>query len=112
MRDIGIDVYSLESEWEGDENCPFFGTLRLRGQILEGTVATVGMQKTVILERHNVRKMQKYQRFEKRTGRLAAHLPSCIGDVEVGAQVKVMECKPLSKTVSFCVIECFRGSDA
>ena len=62
------------------------------------------MQKTITIERHNVRYMQKYERFEKRTGVLSAHLPSCIGD-EIGDSVKVMECRPLSKTVSFCVVE-------
>ena len=105
MRDIGVDVSRPSSEWDGDENCPFYGTLRLRGQILEGTVARIGMTKTIILERHNVRKMVKYQRYEKRTSRLAAHLPACIGEPEIGDRVKVMECKPLSKTVSYCVIE-------
>jgi ribosomal protein S17 len=32
-------------------------------------------------------------------------LPTCIGEVNIGDTVKVMECRPLSKTVSFCVIE-------
>ena len=105
MRDIGIDVKNPVGEWDGDENCPFYGTLRLRGQVLEGTVSSLGMQKTITIERHNVRYMQKYERFEKRTGVLSAHLPSCIGDVEIGDSVKVMECRPLSKTVSFCVVE-------
>ncbi len=105
MRDIGVDVDRPEGEWDGDENCPFYGSLRLRGQILEGTVASVGMQRTIVIERRHVRKMVKYERYDKRTRRLSAHLPSCIGDVSVGDHVKVMECKPLSKTVSFCVIE-------
>lgn len=109
MRDIGVDVNRPTGEWDGDENCPFHGSLRLRGQILEGTIARVGMQKTVVIERHNVRRMQKYQRYEKRTSRVSAHLPSCIGDVDIGYRVKVMECKPLSKTVSFCVIEASKG---
>ncbi|MBT7937994.1 MAG: 30S ribosomal protein S17 [Euryarchaeota archaeon] len=112
MRDIGVDVSRPSSEWDGDENCPFYGTLRLRGQILEGTVARIGMIKTIILERHNVRKMAKYQRYEKRTSRMAAHLPSCIGEPNIGDRVKVMECKPLSKTVSYCVIEMGKGESA
>jgi small subunit ribosomal protein S17 len=49
--------------------------------------------------------MKKYERFEKRTSVVSAHLPSCIGEVSLGDNVKVMECRPLSKTVSFCVIE-------
>ena len=105
MRDIGVDVKPPAGEWDGDENCPFYGSLRLRGQVLEGTVANVGMQGTIVVERDNVRYMQKYERYEKRTSALPAHLPNCIGGVEVGDRVKIMECRPLSKTVSFCVIE-------
>ena len=110
-RDIGIDVKPPAGEWDGDENCPFYGSLRLRGQVLEGTVSKIGMQKTITLERNNVRYMQKYERFEKRTSILSAHLPSCVGEVNVGDSVKVMECRPLSKTVSFCVVE-INGGEA
>ena len=39
MRDIGIDVKNPTAEWDGDANCPFYGSLRLRGQVLEGTVS-------------------------------------------------------------------------
>jgi small subunit ribosomal protein S17 len=105
MRDIGIDVKMPSGEWDGDGNCPFYGSLRLRGQILEGTVAKTGMASTVVIERANIRYMQKYERYEKRTSRLSAHLPSCIGELNVGDRVKVMECRPLSKTISFCVVE-------
>jgi len=55
--------------------------------------------------------MKKYERFEKRTSALSAHLPSCIGDVEIGDSVRVMECRPLSKTVSFCVVEMTGGDE-
>jgi len=105
MRDIGVDVKPPTGDWDDDENCPFYGSLRLRGQVLEGSVASVGMGRTIVVERANVRYMQKYERYEKRTSALAAHLPTCIGGVEVGDKVKIMECRPLSKTVSFCVIE-------
>ena len=111
MRDIGIDVKPPTGEWDGDQNCTFYGSLRLRGQVLEGTISKIGMQKTITLERNNVRYMQKYERFEKRTSIVSAHLPSCIGDANVGDSVKVMECRPLSKTVSFCVVE-LNGGEA
>ncbi len=105
MRDIGIDVKTPAGEWDGDANCPFYGSLRLRGQVLEGTVSNVGMQKTITIKRHNVRYMDKYERYEKRTSAVSAHLPACIGDVNIGDSVKIMECRPLSKTISFCVVE-------
>ena len=41
MRDIGVDVKTPEGEWDGDENCPFNGSLRVRGQIIEGKVLSL-----------------------------------------------------------------------
>jgi small subunit ribosomal protein S17 len=111
IRDIGRDVRPPTEEWDADQNCPFYGSLRLRGQVLEGTISKIGMQKTITLERNNVRYMQKYERFEKRTSVVSAHLPSCIGDANIGDSVKVMECRPLLKTVSFCVVE-LNGGEA
>ena len=105
MRDIGIDVKMPSGEWDGDINCPFNGTLRLRGQLFEGVVSSVGMSKSIIVELQKVRYMPKYERYEKRTSKIPAHLPSCIGDLVVGDRVKIMECRPISKTVSFCVVE-------
>lgn len=105
MKDIGVDVRTPEGEWDGDQNCPFYGSLRLRGQIIEGTVSSTGMSNSIIVQREVTRYMKKYERYEKRTRRYAAHLPSCIGEVESGETVRIMECRPLSKTVKFCVIE-------
>lgn len=105
MRDIGVDVKAPEGDWDGNENCPFYGSLRVRGQIIEGIVSRVGMTSSVVVEREHTRYMQKFERYEKRTRRYAAHLPACIGDVNVGDTVRIMECRPLSKTVTFCVIE-------
>ena len=104
-RDIGVDVKAPEGEWDGSENCPFYGSLRVRGQIIEGLVASVGMNNSIIVQNERIRSMKKYERYEKRTSRYNAHLPACIGDISVGDRVRIMECRPLSKTVCFCVIE-------
>ena len=79
MKDIGVDVRAPVGEWDGDQNCPFYGSLRLRGQIIEGTVSSIGMSNSIIVQREVTRYMKKYERYEKRTRRYAAHLPSCIG---------------------------------
>ena len=50
MRDIGVDVHAPDGEWDGNENCPFYGNLRLRGQIIKGVVSSRGMQDAVIVE--------------------------------------------------------------
>ena len=105
MRDIGVDVRTPEGEWDGSDNCPFFGSLRVRGQIIECTVSALGMTDSIVVERETSRYMKKYERYEKRTRRYAAHLPTCIGGVSSGDRVRIMECRPLSKTVKFCVIE-------
>ena len=80
MRDIGVDVNKPEGEWDGSNNCPFYGTLRLRGQIISGVVSSGGMQDTVVVERQTTRYMKKFERYVKRTRRYSAHLPSCIGN--------------------------------
>ena len=105
MRDIGIDVKKPEGEWDGNDNCPFFGSLRVRGQIISGVVSSKGMKDTVVVERQTTRYMKKFERYEKRTRRYPAHVPSCIGELDPGGEVRIMECRPLSKTVKFCVIE-------
>ena len=67
--------------------------------MLEGTISSVGMSRTITIERHNVRYMQKYERFEKRTSALSANSATCVGEVNVGDTVKVMEYRTHSKTV-------------
>lgn len=101
-RDIGIDVPRPEKAC-ADEHCPFHGKLSVRGQTLEGVVVSTKMQRTAVIEREYLRYIQKYERFEKRTRRMNIHAPPCLG-LAVGDRVKVMECRPLSKTVQFVAI--------
>ncbi|MCW7076457.1 MAG: 30S ribosomal protein S17 [Candidatus Syntropharchaeales archaeon] len=102
-RDIGIDVTPPDNECT-DHNCPFHGKLSVRGQILEGKVVSSKMDKTVLVEREYLKKIPKYERYEKRRSTLHVHNPSCI-DVKDGDIVKIAECRPLSKTKNFVVIE-------
>ena len=103
MRDIGINVRKPEKECE-DGDCPFHGTLPVRGQILEGEVVSDRAPKTVVVQRIHLKKIPKYERFEKRKSKIHAHNPTCI-NAKVGDVVKIAECRPLSKTKSFVVIE-------
>nr|AJS12927.1 30S ribosomal protein S17, small subunit ribosomal protein S17 [uncultured archaeon] len=43
-------------------------------------------------------------RYERRKSRIPSHSPPCVGAKE-GDHVKIAECRPLSKTVSFVVVE-------
>ncbi len=87
-----------------DRNCPFHGTLSVRGRVIEGVVVSDKMDKTVIVRRDYLYYIPKYKRYERRHSRIPAHNPPCL-DVKVGDRVKIMECRPISKTVSFVVIE-------
>jgi len=100
---IGIDVKAPEGTCT-DKFCPFHGTLPVRGQILEGQVVSDKMQKTAVVKRDYMRKDQKYERLEKRSNKYVVHNPPCLG-IEIGDNVKIMECRPLSKLVSFVIIE-------
>ena len=101
--DIGVDVRTPVKTCD-DQFCPFHGILPVRGQILEGEVVSDRMQKTVVVQRQFQRKIEKYERLEKRFRKYLAHNPPCL-DIKVNDRVKIMECRPLSKTVSFVVIE-------
>ncbi|MBW9221549.1 30S ribosomal protein S17 [Methanothermococcus sp. SCGC AD-155-C09] len=103
MRNIGIDVKSPENTCD-DNNCPFHGTLPVRGQTFEGTVVSDKGHNTIIIKREIVRYIPKYERYEKRTTTMAAHNPPCI-HAKVGDKVKIAECRPISKIKSFVVIE-------
>jgi len=87
-----------------DEDCPFHGSLPVRGRTLEGTVVSNKMEKTVIVRRDFLHYMPKFKRYEHRRSHIPAHLSPCIS-IQEGDHVKIAECRPLSKTVSFVVVE-------
>ena len=103
-RDIGIDVEAPSNPWDGDRNDPFYGTLSVRGQILRGTVLKAKAQKTVVVQIDKMKYDTKYERYARSSSKLNAHSPASVGAQE-GDNVTIMECRPLSKTKSFVVIE-------
>ena len=102
-RDIGYDVKPPEKECN-DSKCPFHGKLSIRGKILEGKVISIKAEKTVIIERDYLHFIPKYERYERRRSRIPAFRPTCI-DINNGDRVKIAECRPLSKTKHFVIIE-------
>lgn len=102
-RNIGISVPSPKKICH-DAYCPFHGKLSVRGQILEGIVSSTKMNQSAVVKRERLFFIKKYERYEKRTSRHSVHNPPCLG-VRKGDKVKIAECRPLSKTVSFVIIE-------
>ena len=78
--------------------------LSLRGRVFVGTAISSKMQKTVTVEWERKNYMKKYERYEKRRSRVKAHNPDSMNAQE-GDIVKIMECRPLSKTKNFVVIQ-------
>ncbi len=76
----------------------------VRGAVLEGTVVSDKMQKTVTVRVDYIIKVQKYDRMKRRHMKIKARNPPEIG-AKAGDVVRIAECRPLSKTVHFIVIE-------
>lgn len=106
-RDIGVDVQAPKQECQ-DPHCPFHGGFSVRGQLIEGQVVSLKMEQSARVQREYTWYVPKYERFEKRTSSYNVHAPPCI-DMQVGDRVKIMECRPISKTKSFVVVEARRG---
>lgn len=87
-----------------DKNCPFHGSLSTRGRILEGVVVSAKMDKTAVIRQDYLHYVPKFLRYERRHSRIPCHNPPCI-DAEEGNRVRVAECRPISKTVSFVIVE-------
>ncbi|MCQ5362290.1 MAG: 30S ribosomal protein S17 [Candidatus Methanomethylicia archaeon] len=87
-----------------DKNCPFHGSLSIRGKTLTGRVVSDRMHKTVVVQVDYLYYYPKYKRYAKRRSKIHAHNPPCVGAAK-GDVVKIAECRPLSKTVGFVVVE-------
>jgi len=109
IRAVGLGFKTPRGAIEGtyiDKKCPWTGNVSIRGRILRGTVASTKMQRTIVIRRDYLHFIKKYGRFEKRHKNLSAHLsPALI--VHQGDQVVVGQCRPLSKTVRFNVLQVF-----
>jgi small subunit ribosomal protein S17 len=75
-----------------------------RGAVIEGTVVSDKMQKTVTVRSDYIIKVPKYDRMKRRHMIIKARNPPEIG-AKAGDKVKIAECRPLSKTVHFIIIE-------
>ena len=104
-RNIGLPVNNPKNKPEdGDNKNPFNGTLSIRGKIFEGKVIKSAAKNTVILEKEAPIYFEKFKRYGRSKNRIHAHVPSNL-DVNDGDRVMAAECRPLSKSVSFVVVE-------
>jgi small subunit ribosomal protein S17 len=91
-----------------DSLCPFHGRLSVRGKLLSGKVVSAKANHMIVVSREFPNLVSKYQRYERSRSRVHAYLPECMS-VSVGDEVRIAECRPLGKTISFVVIEGRKG---
>ncbi len=103
MKNIGIKTNVPKKKCE-DKNCPHHGSLRVKGNIITGTVVSDKMHKSITVKWGRKILIPKYERYEKRITKIKAHNPTCINAKE-GDIVRIMLCKPLSKTKNYVVID-------
>jgi len=104
-RNIGLPVKELKKKpVENENNNPFNGSLSIRGKIFEGIVINAKAKGTVVIERESLIEFSKFKRFGRSKNKIHAHVPSNL-DIQEGDYVVAAECRPISKSVSFVVVE-------
>ena len=102
-KNIGIEVKMPEKAC-ADEHCPFHGSLSVHGRIFTGKVVSDKMSKSATISWDRTTFVPKYERYEKQRSKVKAHNPECIG-VKTGDSVRIMQCRPISKTKHFVIVE-------
>lgn len=87
-----------------DKQCPFHGSLKLRGRSFKGYVIKK-FPRRITIEFERIIYIRKYERYMKKKTKIHARLPACLKeDIEVGDYVEVRGCRPLSKITHFAVV--------
>ena len=75
-----------------------------RGRTFIGKVISNKMAKTAKIQWDRRSYLYKYERYQKKRSAVMAHIPEGM-NVAIGDTVKIAECKPISKTKNFIIIE-------
>lgn len=102
-RDIGLKVKEPKRECT-DKHCPFHGDLAIRGKLFDGKVTGSKAKQTITLQKDAPIYFNKFKRYARGKSSIHAHVPGCM-DVESGDNVLTAECRPISKSVSYVVVE-------
>ena len=104
-RNIGLPVKEPKKKpVENEINNPFNGSLTIRGKLFEGIVINAKAKGTVVIQKESPVYFKKFKRFGRSKNKIHAHVPSNL-NVQVGDHVVAAECRPISKSVSFVVVE-------
>jgi len=107
VKSVGLGYQTPAAALNGtyiDKKCPFTGNVSIRGRVLKGVVTSTKMKRTITVRRDYLHYIRKYNRFEKRHSKTSAHVSPAF-TVREGDNVTLGECRPLSKTVKYNVLE-------
>lgn len=102
-RNIGIAVKAPSGGCD-DVHCPFHGRLAVRGKLFEGRVTGDKARQTITLQKEAPVYFGKFKRYARGKSSIHAHVPGCM-EVKSGDTVRTAECRPISKSVSYVVVE-------
>ncbi|AHC50994.1 30S ribosomal protein S17 [Sulfolobus acidocaldarius SUSAZ] len=103
VKNVGIEGVSAPSKTCDDEYCPYHGSLKVRGIVLEGKLIRARANRTGTVEREYIFYDSKYKRYERRRSRIHVHIPSCL-EVKEGDSVIIGESRPIAKSISFVIL--------
>ncbi|MDG6913814.1 MAG: 30S ribosomal protein S17 [Nitrososphaerota archaeon] len=108
MSSAGLEVAPPKRKCQ-DDRCPFHGHVKIRGRLLAGKAVSTAGRSFAVVEMEYLHMVPKFNRGERRRSRVSAHVPPCI-EVRDGDAVTLGECRPLSKTIAFVVVESRRST--
>ena len=104
-RNIGLPVNEpKEKPLKNEKNNPFNGSLTIRGKLFEGVVINAKAKRTAVIQKESLIYFEKFKRFGRSKNKIHAHNPSNL-NVLKGDHVTDAECRPISKSVSFVIVE-------
>ena len=104
-RNIGLPVSEPKKKpIKNEKNNPFNGSLTIRGRLFEGVVINAKAKNTAVIQKESPIYFKKFKRFGRSKNKIHAHVPSNLS-VQKGDYVIAAECRPISKSVSFVIVE-------
>src|SRR3989338_7258508 len=78
-HNIGITVQQPKKACVSpDVNCPFHGSIKVRGRQHTGTIVSTNMRRSAVVQWEFRRFLPKYERYEKRLAKITVHAPDCM----------------------------------
>ena len=93
-----------EKPLKNEKNNPFNGSLTIRGKLFEGIVINAKAKRTAVIQKESLIYFEKFKRYGRSKNKIHAHIPSNL-NVQKGDYVVAAECRPISKSVSFVIVE-------